>query len=272
MPDGSLPARDVRPVFVPDRLRPPAGFSGTALPAAPARAATGRLRCRALRSCPRRPPRPEARARRQRRPWPVCRALRWRISGASVPQTARPVVPDAAPPWPRRLPWPPRPEALRTALRVPPATRKGWPRVWRRQADLARAREDLRHALGALDSALARPSGGAVDALASQLEATVTRLAAQRAGQAIDAAPVPFARRIARLAARVAQHQAMLRMHLHPDDLAVIAPLVAAGLPDLADLAAARLVPDAALMRGDADLRAPGVRLADLWDGGEDPA
>jgi flagellar assembly protein FliH len=97
------------------------------------------------------------------------------------------------------------------------------------------------------------------------MTAAVLRLAAERAGQAIDADPAPFARRVAALAARLSHAAADFELRLHPDDLARLAPLVAAGLSaDLAGLACARLVADETLARGDADLSAPGLRLADL--------
>jgi flagellar assembly protein FliH len=119
--------------------------------------------------------------------------------------------------------------------------------------------------LSAAVARLAEPPVAEVDALARTIAAAVARLASERAGQAIDTAPGPFARRIARLAERVAQGMRDVAIHLHPDDLAAVSPLVAGACPpDLTALVAARLVPDAGLMRGDADLRAPGLRVADL--------
>ena len=104
-----------------------------------------------------------------------------------------------------------------------------------------------------------------VDALARALAVAVARLASERAGQAIDAFPEPFARRITRLAERVAQGTRDTAIHLHPDDLQAVRPLLSGACPpELAALALARLVPDERIARGDADLRAPGLRLADL--------
>lgn len=138
------------------------------------------------------------------------------------------------------------------------------------EAELAAERDHLaqtaRALAGAL-AALAQPRPEDVAGLAGLIDRAVARLASARAGQAIDAAPAPFARRIARLAETLAQHQEALTLHLHPQDLAAIQPLLAGTCPaDLVTLATARLVADPALSRGDSDLRAPGLRLADLAD------
>lgn len=102
------------------------------------------------------------------------------------------------------------------------------------------------------------------DALAIQLSAAlqqaVIRLAAQRAGAAIDAMPAAFLHRIDALAERVAQGMRKVRLRLHPDDLAAILPLLGGreGFgPDVIET-------DPTLMRGDAEVRAEGVTLSDL--------
>lgn len=129
------------------------------------------------------------------------------------------------------------------------------------RADLAQAAGALRQAL----ALLAAPPQAQVDALAHAMSVAVLRLASERAGQVIDHEPAPFARRVAALAARLSQAAAGFELRLHPADLARLQPLVAAGLPaDLAALAGARLVADETLARGDADLSAPGLRIADL--------
>lgn len=142
------------------------------------------------------------------------------------------------------------------------------------EAAMQAERDDLRaqaRALAAALAQLAEPPLAEVDALSQSLGAAVARLASERAGQAIDLMPAPFARRIARLAERVAQGMREVSVHLHPDDLAAIAPLLTgACASELATLAVAHLVPDDRLSRGDADLRAPGLRLADLSDGVQD--
>lgn len=129
-------------------------------------------------------------------------------------------------------------------------------------------RDSLAAQARALAAALARlqePPLAEVDALTQSIAGAVARLASERAGQLIDLLPDPFARRIAHLAERVSQCMRDVTIHLHPDDLEAISPLLAQACPpELSTLAAARLVADCALSRGDADLRAPGLRLADL--------
>jgi flagellar assembly protein FliH len=212
-------------------------------------------------------------------------------AAAAAARAAAALAPHAAPPDPAPAPMPrdPAPAAEETAaanLRALAAARdEAFARgqaegraegraegLAEAQAAMAAVQAEAAAAARALARALARlaePPETAVDMLAKTMQAAVARLASQRAGQAIDAAPEPFARRVARLAARVALQQQELTVHLHPADLAAVAPLLAQACPgDLAALAAARLVGDPALARGDADLRAPGVRLADLLDDG----
>ena len=139
-------------------------------------------------------------------------------------------------------------------------------------AEAESALQDTRESLSAQARALAaalahlqQPPLAEVDALTQAIAQAVARLASERAGQMIDLLPAPFARRIAHLAERVAQGMRDVSIHLHPDDLVAIGPLLTGACPpDLSTLAVARLVPDDSLSRGDADLRAPGVRLADL--------
>jgi flagellar assembly protein FliH len=136
------------------------------------------------------------------------------------------------------------------------------------QAGLQAERDQLAMATAAMAGALARlttPPPAEVDALASSIRAAVLRLASDRAGLAIDTAPDAFAARVLRLAERAAQGMAEARIHLHPDDLAAIMPLLGTSSPAaLAPLAEARLLADPALQRGDADIRLPGLRIADL--------
>ena len=97
------------------------------------------------------------------------------------------------------------------------------------------------------------------DRIAAELADAVRALAAQRAGQAIDALPAPFLARIAALADRVAQGMRKVTVHLHPDDLAVLQPHLSGS-----DLDGVTLTADARLLRGDVEVRAEGIRLADL--------
>lgn len=134
-------------------------------------------------------------------------------------------------------------------------------------ADLAATRADLARTAHSLATALERiahPGESELSALTSHLGQAVAHLAAQRAGQAIDADAAPFARRIKALVARVTESVAQVSLRLHPDDVTAIAALLQEGCPpDLAELTRARLYPDPTLNRGDVALRAPGLRLED---------
>jgi flagellar assembly protein FliH len=124
------------------------------------------------------------------------------------------------------------------------------------QAGLDEAREIFLAAARRLDA----PSAADTAALAASMEAAVRALAAKRAGQVIDISPKPFMDRIEALAERVSQGLRSLELRLHPDDLAAITPF----LPDSDLLTASRLVAEPRLSRGDVDIRADGIRLADL--------
>ncbi len=97
------------------------------------------------------------------------------------------------------------------------------------------------------------------DQIAALMASSVRDLAAQRAGQAIDALPKPFITRIAKQADRVAQGLRTVTLRLNPDDLTAIAPHLAE-----TDLVGATLTPDPALRRGDIEVRADGIRLSDV--------
>jgi flagellar biosynthesis/type III secretory pathway protein FliH len=135
---------------------------------------------------------------------------------------------------------------------------------------LAGERAALAKAAQALAKALARlqqPSAEQVAVLSQAVDAAVIRLASERAGCAIERAPAGFAQRVSRLAERLAGHAGAVTVRLHPADLAAIRPFLGEAMPhDLASLAAARLVADPALQRGDADVASADVRLADLLD------
>jgi len=111
---------------------------------------------------------------------------------------------------------------------------------------------------------LTNPPAAELESLTVSLSRAVARLASERAGQAIDAAPAGLARRIAGLAEQVAQGMRDMEIHLNPDDLTALRPVLAAvGDSGLACLQSCRLVPNQSLSRGDAELRAPGVRILD---------
>lgn len=123
------------------------------------------------------------------------------------------------------------------------------------EAAVAAARE-------AFVAAAARLSGGddLADGIAAVIAGAVRKLAAERAGQMIDALPAAFAARIEAMADRVAQGVRAVSLRLNPDDLAAIAPHLAG----MDILSGATLEPDARLARGDVEVRAEGIRLADL--------
>lgn len=105
-------------------------------------------------------------------------------------------------------------------------------------------------------------STGIADGLAGILAEAVRNLAAERAGQMIDALPVAFAERVEALADRVAQGVRAVSVRLHPDDLEAIRPHLAG----CEVLEGAMLSADARLSRGDVEVRAEGIRLADLLE------
>jgi flagellar assembly protein FliH len=133
-------------------------------------------------------------------------------------------------------------------------------------AGRAEAEASLGPARDAFVAAAARLAATAdpADGLAEVIAAAVRRLAAERAGQMIDALPGPFAARIDALADRVAQGVRAVTLRLHPDDLAAITPHLAG----FDVLSGAEVTTDARLSRGDVEVRAEGIRLADLLEAG----
>lgn len=129
----------------------------------------------------------------------------------------------------------------------------------------AEAEAELAPARGAFLAAAARlaVAGDPADEIAGVLADAVRRLAAERAGQMIDALPAAFAARVEALADRVAQGVRGVTLRLNPDDLAAITPHLAGC--DV--LGSAELAGDARLARGDVEVRADGIRLADLIGG-----
>lgn len=135
-----------------------------------------------------------------------------------------------------------------------------------RAAALAEAEAGLVPARDAFVAALAGLTGGADAAgdIAEVIGQAVRKLAAERAGQMIDALPGAFAARVEAMADRVAQGVRAVSVRLHPADLAAITPHLAG-----CEVAgAAALVADDRLSRGDVEVRAEGIRLADLLEAG----
>lgn len=100
------------------------------------------------------------------------------------------------------------------------------------------------------------------DGLADLLGTAVRKLAAERAGQMIEALPEAFAARVEAMADRVAQGVRAVSVRLNPDDLEAIRPHLAG----CEVLDGAMLAADARLARGDVEVRAEGIRLADLLE------
>ena len=128
---------------------------------------------------------------------------------------------------------------------------------------VALARAELAHARQAFEAAVAHliaPTAADIAGLTQTMDQALCTLASQRAGQQIDVLPLPFLQRIEALADRVGQGFRQISFRMNPDDLAAISPHLAGS--EL--LASARLRPDARLARGDLEIIADGVRVADI--------
>ena len=108
--------------------------------------------------------------------------------------------------------------------------------------------------------ALAKPQSVDVELLSQSMQAAVIRLAAARIGMAIDELPEIMLTRIDALAEAACKKAAAGQVFMHPDDCAVIAPIIAAR-PDPLVIEA-----NAALQRGDIRIRFDGIELDDLID------
>ena len=129
----------------------------------------------------------------------------------------------------------------------------------------------MSHALGLLaqvTQSFAAQVDGAIEELATSIEASVLSLAASRAGTAIDAVPEAFLQRIKTLADRIYSSVTHPIVRLNPLDLLVLKPI----LEQSQDLLNLRLVSDANLQRGDIDLSLEGIRLTDLLPRVDQPA
>ena len=129
----------------------------------------------------------------------------------------------------------------------------------------------MSHALGLLTQvtqSFAAQVDGAIEELATSIEASVLSLASSRAGTAIDAVPEAFLQRIKTLADRIHSSATHPIVRLNPLDLLVLKPI----LEQSQDLLNLRLVSDANLQRGDIDLSLEGIRLTDLLPRVDQPA
>ena len=106
-----------------------------------------------------------------------------------------------------------------------------------------------------LDS-LARPKAIQAEALSSSINATILKLASQRAGMQIDELPEAFSDRINALVTGIAQELAEGKIHLNEDDYAKMKPY-------LANLGY-EVVVNSNLMRGDVTIQFDGVEVHDV--------
>ena len=107
---------------------------------------------------------------------------------------------------------------------------------------------------------LAKPQTVDTGALSRSLQAAVIRLAAARTGATIDEMPELMVARIESLADAAGKNVAAGQVFMHPDDCAVIAPVMAARQEPV------MIEADLALQRGDIRIRFDGMEIDDLLD------
>lgn len=122
-------------------------------------------------------------------------------------------------------------------------------------AELAQARDTFLTAAAALSG----PQDQLAASLSPGIEAAILRLAAERAGIAIAENPAAFARRVEKLADRVAQGVRQVRVNLNPDDLTRIMAHLEGHTMDLMEFQ-----PKPGLRHGDVIVTAQGISLSDL--------
>ena len=108
--------------------------------------------------------------------------------------------------------------------------------------------------------ALAKPQSVDVEPLSQSMQAAVIRLAAARIGTAIHELPEIMLTRIDALAEAAGKKAANGQVIMHPDDCAVIAPIMAERPDPL------MIESNVALRRGDIRIRFEGIELDDLID------
>ena len=107
---------------------------------------------------------------------------------------------------------------------------------------------------------LAKPQTVDTSTLSKSLQAAVIRLAAARTGVAIDEMPELMIRRLESLADVAGKNVAAGRVFMHPDDCAIIAPVMAARQEPVI------IEADLTLQRGDVRIRFDGMEIDDLID------
>jgi flagellar biosynthesis/type III secretory pathway protein FliH len=108
--------------------------------------------------------------------------------------------------------------------------------------------------------ALAKPQSVDIKLLSQSMQDAVIKLAAARIGMAIDEMPEIILERIDALAETAGKKAGDGQVIMHPDDCAVIAPIIAARPASLI------IEANAALQRGDIRIRFDGIELDDLID------
>ena len=121
----------------------------------------------------------------------------------------------------------------------------------------------LAEKIGAFESALtalAKPQTSDINSLSLSLQAAVVRLAAARVGTAIDELPELMMTRIQNLAEVAGKNVSAGHIFMHPDDCAVIAPIMATRQDQV------KIEADPALYRGDVRIRFDGIDISDIAD------
>ena len=121
----------------------------------------------------------------------------------------------------------------------------------------------LTEKIGAFESALtalAKPQASDINSLSLSLQAAVVRLAAARVGTAIDELPELMLTRIQTLADAAGKNVSAGHIYMHPDDCAVIAPIMATRQDQV------KIEADPALYRGDVRIRFDGIDISDIAD------
>jgi flagellar assembly protein FliH len=158
-------------------------------------------------------------------------------------------------------PEPESPEDKATAAAIEEAYQRGFQNG--QTSAETEVEQMMTHALDLLNQttqSFAAQVDGAIDELATSIEASVLSLASSRAGLAIDACPEAFIQRIKTLADRIHTSATQPILRLNPLDLFVLKPI----FEQSKDLLNLRLVSDANLQRGDIDLSLEGIRLTDV--------
>ena len=109
-------------------------------------------------------------------------------------------------------------------------------------------------------TALAKPQTADINSLSISLQAAVVRLAAARTGMAIDELPELLVTRIEKLADAAGKNVSTADVFLHPDDCAVIAPIMAERQYPV------KIEADPQLYRGDIRIRFDGMDICDVAD------